>query len=498
MRAAGRILNGRKRERVVSVLAAAGAILAVCGTGLGAAPPPQGPAPAAPAAASARPAGYRALDGTQTAYTQRGGSFVRAAPQADAELLSQLFYDTPLPLLGAVDAAGGVAWYEVELWGVLRGWIRASEVGVETAPAAVPPPWERLPAAAPPAVRAAAAPMALNTTGRTLAEARWRAAPQAAAAVLSDLPFGQAGAVTAWTTDDDGEAWFALQLGDQTGWVYGGNFTLDAPPGTASGAVAARLAGKGMWVPRTFTALANPAQLVRAAQALGLTHLYVDVGSTGGGFYGRGVLDALLPVAQAAGLRVVGWFWPTLAEPLADVQLSLTLAEYTTPSGQRLDGLAPNAEERMDIVQVRAYTQVLRTLLGPDYLLVGTVFPPEHSFARRQPQHRVLARWVDILAPMAYWSEQRREFSADEVARYVARAVRQLREEVNDPNYPVAPIGQMYDTFGRNGIGPYSPGAAEIGAALRASRDSGALGVSFFQWGTATPEEWRALRDFAW
>ena len=56
----------------------------------------------------------------------------------------------------------------------------------------------------------------------------------------------------------------------------------------------------------------------------------------------------------------------------------------------------------------------------------------------------------------------------------------------------------MYDTFGRNGVGPYSPGTAEIAAALQASKDAGALGVSFFQWGTATPEEWRALRDFAW
>jgi hypothetical protein len=56
----------------------------------------------------------------------------------------------------------------------------------------------------------------------------------------------------------------------------------------------------------------------------------------------------------------------------------------------------------------------------------------------------------------------------------------------------------MYDTFGRNGIGPYSPGAPEITAALRASKEAGALGASFFQWGTATPVEWRALRDFAW
>jgi uncharacterized lipoprotein YddW (UPF0748 family) len=150
------------------------------------------------------------------------------------------------------------------------------------------------------------------------------------------------------------------------------------------------------------------------------------------------------------------------------------------------------------VEQVRAYVQVLRTQLGPDYLLVGTVFPPEHQFARRYPQHQVMAGWVDVLAPMAYWSEARREFSSNEVYRYVSRAVDQLRLGAGNAGYPVAPIGQMYDTFGRNGIGAYSPGTAEITAALQASKDAGALGASFFQWGTATPDEWRALRDFPW
>jgi hypothetical protein len=445
-----------------------------------------------------RPAGYRALDGVQTGYARRGGSFVRVAPRADAELISQLFYDTPLPLMGAVDEGGSPAWYEVEVWGVLRGWIRAAEVGVEQEPEPVAPPWERGITLPPLTLSGAKGPEPLSTTGRTIREARVRAAPSIDAPLLAEVPTGRAGRVTAWATDADAEAWFELGLDEVTGWVFGANMTLDRPAGTASGTPAARLAGKGMWVSRPFLPMANPAHLVGAAQALGLTHLYVDVASSRGGFYSREAVGALLPVAHAAGLRVVGWVWPTLADPLADVALSVDLARYVTPDGHRLDGLAPNWEERMDVEQVRAYTQVLRTVLGPDYLLVGTVFPPEHSFARRHPQHRVLAGWVDVLAPMAYWSEARRAFSRDEVHRYVTRAVDQLRAAAEDPVYPVAPIGQMYDTFGRNGIGPYSPGGTEVRAALQASKDAGALGASFFQWGTATPEEWRALRDFGW
>jgi len=476
-------------------------------------PPPQAPPPlgaSAPAGgvalapapqatpAAQRPPGYHALDGAQTGYARRGGAYVRVAPRADADQISQVFYDTPLPLLGAVDEAGSPAWYEVELWGVLRGWIRAAEVSVDAAPEAVPPPWERGESGPRLTLAGAKGPAPLATTGHTTAPARWRTAPSAHADLIDELPAGRQGTITAWATDDDSEAWFQLALDEGSGWVYGANLTLDPPPGTASGAAASRLAGKGMWVSRPFLPLANPTYLVQAAKALGLTHLYVDVASSRGGFYSRDALAALLPVAHAAGLQVVGWLWPTLEDPLADVALSVDLAHYTTPDGQALDGLAPDMEERMDVDQVRAYIQVLRTLLGPDYLLVGTVFPPDHSYARRNPQHRVLAGWVDVLAPMTYWSEARRTFSRNEVYRYVSRAVEQLRLQIGDSTYPVAPIGQMYDTFGRNGIGPYSPSTTEITAALQASKDAGALGASFFQWGTATPEEWRALRDFAW
>ncbi|HLH25381.1 MAG TPA: SH3 domain-containing protein [Chloroflexota bacterium] len=457
-----------------------------------------------PPVAAQTPPGFRALAPGQTAYARRGGAYVRAAPSPDADLVSQLFYDTPLPLLGEIDQAGSPAWYQVELWGVLQGWISAAEVLVDQPPPSVPAPWERGADAgggsAAPRLELAGptGPAPLATTGHTIWSARWRAAPNERAPLLAELPAGTSGTVTAWATDDDTEAWFELQLDEGSGWVYGVNLSLDPPAGTANGEPAARLAGKGMWVSRPFLPMANPERLVQAAKALGLTHLYVDVASSRGGFYSRDALAALLPLAHASGLRIVGWIWPTLADPLADVALSVAVAQYATPDGQRLDGLAPDLEERMDVDQVRAYIQVLRTQLGPDYLLVGTVFPPSHQFARRNPQHKVMAGWVDVLAPMTYWSEARREFSGNEVARYVSRAVDQLRLDAGDPSYPVAPIGQMYDTFGRNGIGAYSPGAAEITAALQASKDAGALGTSFFQWGTATPEEWRALRDFPW
>jgi hypothetical protein len=48
----------------------------------------------------------------------------------------------------------------------------------------------------------------------------------------------------------------------------------------------------------------------------------------------------------------------------------------------------------------------------------------------------------------------------------------------------------MFDWY-QTGVN--SPSADEIAACAAAARASGAVGVSFFEWNHATPEEWGAL-----
>ncbi len=62
---------------------------------------------------------------------------------------------------------------------------------------------------------------------------------------------------------------------------------------------------------------------------------------------------------------------------------------------------------------------------------------------------------------------------------------------------PVAVIGQMFDAFAADSI-QNTPGAAEIVACAAAARDSGSLGLSFFEWRHATSEEWRLRRSRRW
>ncbi|MHB1417919.1 MAG: hypothetical protein ACYC1C_21930, partial [Chloroflexota bacterium] len=242
---------------------------------------------------------------------------------------------------------------------------------------------------------------------------------------------------------------------------------------------------------------ADPHPIIAASKRLGLTHIFLEVGETAGGFYGREQAARLLPAAHAAGISVVGWITTGLFDLPRDVELSVEVANFRTADGQRFDGIAPDIEQNMRAEDVKAYAEITRARLGDDTLLVGIVYPAGSWFGQNYPIYGELARVCNALAPMAYWSDEERAYTADEVYSFVAKAVRDMHNVVGS-NYPVHVVGQMYDTFGRNGMGEYSPGRPEIDAALRAAREAGAAGMSFFQWGTATSPEWAALRDFAW
>ena len=56
----------------------------------------------------------------------------------------------------------------------------------------------------------------------------------------------------------------------------------------------------------------------------------------------------------------------------------------------------------------------------------------------------------------------------------------------------------MFDLGYPRLLGPDSPTPDEIEAAIRAARDGGALGISFFDWTRATPAQWAALGASNW
>ena len=144
---------------------------------------------------------------------------------------------------------------------------------------------------------------------------------------------------------------------------------MTATPATP---VKAMPTGKGMWIyefPRTEGG--NMQAIVARAKANGITHVYPRMGSHWDGFNARQYMDAFLPVAHAAGLKVFGWDFPRLGDSLpSDIERARTMINFTSSSGDRLDGFSADIETINEGSHVTpeialVYGRALREIAGP-------------------------------------------------------------------------------------------------------------------------------------
>ena len=264
---------------------------------------------------------------------------------------------------------------------------------------------------------------------------------------------------------------------------------VTAPPAPAAippGAPPALPAGKGMWLHYLRQAAGNdPAALVAKARETGLSHVYLRVGSSKDGFYGQADLDRLLPVAHAAGLRVVGWDFPYLFDAEADAHRAVAAIAYTTPDGHRIDAFSSDIETRREGVNISVpvadtYSRRLRQLVGPAYPLIATIPRPRYNSGFPFAE---IARQFDAVAPMVYW-----------LARDPAAEVEQAVADLAGLGKPVMPVGQAYDPAVDGGTaGP--PTKADVARFIQAARSRGVPAYSFWVWHHATPDHWAAIRE---
>jgi len=244
--------------------------------------------------------------------------------------------------------------------------------------------------------------------------------------------------------------------------------------------------GKGMWIWLPERAEGgDPAAIVARAQAAGLTHIYVRTGSSRQGFYGGPFLDAILPAAHAAGIRVYGWDFPYLNDVQDDINRSMQAILYQTPAGHRIDGFVPDIESsaegtNLTVEAATAYSAGLRNWVGPDYPLVVCVpRPSEHTIGFFP--YAQLMPYYDAVAPMVYWLNRQPDSDVTGAIQWLSQFGK-----------PVIPVGQAYDG-GPEGGRPGAPSADEIFRFLGAAEAAGASGASFWSWQHATPEIWNAI-----
>jgi hypothetical protein len=249
------------------------------------------------------------------------------------------------------------------------------------------------------------------------------------------------------------------------------------------------LSGKGMWIyQQSQTNGGDVSSIVRQAAANGLRQVWVRLGSSFDGFYGQAFLDALVPALHREGIAVIGWGFPYLYDPVADVAWTQQALDWRAPGGDRLDGWSADIETASEGTALSAkrsvtYLGLVRPLMD-GRPLIATVFPPTDYWMANYP-YQAMAPYIDAFAPMLYWS-------CVEPGAFATQALQNLRGLA-----PLHLIGQAYD-MGPDGGRDGSPSPAEILRFLDVARRGGAIGASFWVWQDMTGSEWTALGSYPW
>jgi hypothetical protein len=223
-------------------------------------------------------------------------------------------------------------------------------------------------------------------------------------------------------------------------------------------------------------------------RTMGISYVLIRAGSSRMGFYAQRHLDALLPVAHDAGLKVLVWDFPYFYNPVEDAKRAVRELNYTTPTGHRPDGLVPDIEEPAQGVHlsrraVNVYGRELRKRAGNSAILVATTPRPTPTRMANYPYWEV-SKHFDAIAPMVYWGYE-------DAVGAVTRSIVRLRKY----GMPVVPVGQGYDM--RPEGGPGHPSPRVVTAFMRRASLLGAPGVSWWSWQHLKDGNWRAIRAFA-
>lgn len=442
----------------------------------------------------------------QDGWVARDFAAVHAGAGPEHPVIWRLYEGSQVMATGSVQGSDGQRWHRIRLWNSQDGWLEDTALSFGPYPPPPPPSSGATAATGPcgsPPSRPPPVPQPLN------AAATVRTPTSLTETANGDtttgwLPAATGVLVDAWVVGADGRVRYHVQGDGRTGWAAPGSVALlAADPLTrrvGGRPITEPLRGLGMW----FTldsrehGEAAGARVAAAARANGLSHLYVEVATSPGGFFGAHWLNELLPAARAAGVRVIGSVYTCLDDVAADLALALAVARYRTPDGLALDGLTADIEETLVAENVQAFGELLRHHLGDDYLLVATVYPAEGWWVSRYPWRALVTSW-NAVAPMTYWQMMAgRRLSPAEVAIFVQRSVATLRAATGRPDLPVELLGQLFELGRPRLLGPDPPTPAEVEAAAAAARDAGAVGITFFDWARATPAHWEALASFRW
>ncbi len=434
-------------------------------------------------------------------YVQGQCVTLRATPAVGGTPLASAIPGTGLHVTGL---SSDGQWYHALFLGAMPVWVLASDVATSYARGVSEDdacPFAGIPAYTAHPITGTSGPFALTAAGTVTQYSELRSTAAPTARVTAEVLPGSRAVISQWAADAHGGIWYLAHVGGALGWLWAYAVILDGPdPATATLAngqpVWSVVAGKGVWTTNYLPRHTDMTALVATMKALGITHIYPRVAETSFGFFDQNTLDRLLPVAHAAGVKVMAWVYPYLRDVADDLVMSEAVANYRTPLGDHVDGIGADVEETTDAPAVFAYGQVLRQMVGPQFPLVITTYNPRARASYPFPE---AAASFNVIAPQDYWhNSPTGTFDGKSARALLTASVMGIRAELGGKPFPIEENGQMYDMFTYGEPGGTQPSAEEIAGDLQAAKDLGCVGASFFDFRTASPDELGALQQFAW
>ena len=224
----------------------------------------------------------------------------------------------------------------------------------------------------------------------------------------------------------------------------------------------------------------DPQRTVAAAVAHGVKTLYVETSNyhTPPAIRFPVRLGTLIDLAHARGIKVVGWYLPSLLHAGSDFRRTREAIDFRSPKGGALDSVAVDIEATVvpdpaiRTNHLLTLGRYLRAAVGPDYPL-GAIIPSPRGMQlhpRYWPgfPYASLGESFDVVLPMDYATYH--VSTVPGVVTYERTSLRILAHRLPDPDMPIHAIG---------GLGPAS-GKWMTFAFVKTALGQGVIGASLY------------------
>lgn len=182
--------------------------------------------------------------------------------------------------------------------------------------------------------------------------------------------------------------------------------------------------GKGIWV-NIWNYPKNIDTFIGRLKKFKIDTVYLQINrSTTEVFYNQKGLDQILKAAHANDIKIIGWSYCYLRNIPKDIEKFTIPALYTSPDGEKLDGMAADIEENIALSAVSKYTEGIKGKLPDDYTLIAIVFSPH--IKPQYPWEYIGNNW-DVVMPMTYWHGLKNR-NEDTVYDFVKNSISNLRK----------------------------------------------------------------------